>query len=781
MTRLFKLCLSICALCALRGDSLLANPPVASYIFPAGGQKGTKVPVRVGGLFLHEKCGFDLRGNDVIASKELTRTNRIWFEGPLLPIPESQQAEDYPADMLGRVEIGADALVGPTRGRLWTAQGAAGGLVFVVGDLPEVVEHEIDGEPIPERVSLPVTANGRIFPRDDVDLWEFVAAKGQAVTALAVGLAINSPLLPRLEILDAAGRVLAEQGPIPAPGADTSVRFVAPAAGVYRVRITDARSQGGPSYVYRLTITAGPAAETVFPLGGRRGRRTEFRLTGQAVPDSVAVALPAGTGPGTIWQSLPVSGVNTPPVLLDVDDFPEFVAPPAKDQPIVVPAVLNGQILTAGAADVWPLALSKDETYSLSLLARRLGSPLFASLVVTDASGKKLAAAVDGGPATAGDPVFVFRPQDTGTYFVRVAERFRGRSGPAFAYRLKVTGPDDGVPFRLAIPTDALSLVRGGRASLPVSVERVAVFAAPIEVAVTGLPEGVTAKPLKLESNQSAANLTFEAAATAPVKAVELTVTGTATVASRRVTRPATVAASRAVPPSDTMLLGVGVPTPFRLTSEFVMTSAPRGGIYRRRYAVERDAGFTGPVEVRLADRQARHLQGVAGPSVVVTPDQRSVEYPATLPPWMELGRTCRVCVMAVGKVRDADGREHMLSYSSTEPNMQMIVVVGPGRLGLELGATSLRAVPGGKARLPIRVARGTGLSGPVSLDLVVPAHWRGVSAARVVVPAGRDDGELAIRFAASGAGPFNMPATVRASAGDEPVTAEAVISIVSE
>jgi hypothetical protein len=31
-----------------------ANPPVASYIYPAGGQRGTTVKVRVGGLFLYE-------------------------------------------------------------------------------------------------------------------------------------------------------------------------------------------------------------------------------------------------------------------------------------------------------------------------------------------------------------------------------------------------------------------------------------------------------------------------------------------------------------------------------------------------------------------------------------------------------------------------------------------------------------------------------------------------------------------------------------------------------
>src|SRR3954454_6024172 len=194
---LYSLCLCVSVV-----QSSSANPPTASYIFPAGGQRGTNVNVRVGGLFLHESCGFDLTGKGLTASSRLTKTKRIWFEGPLLPLPESQQQEDYPADMLGSVAIAKDAPLGACRGRGVTSQGAAGGLVFVVGDLPEVIEKEIDGEPIPEAVKLPVTANGRVFPRDDVDLWEFDVAAGQTVTAIVHAASLNSPLEPKLEILD---------------------------------------------------------------------------------------------------------------------------------------------------------------------------------------------------------------------------------------------------------------------------------------------------------------------------------------------------------------------------------------------------------------------------------------------------------------------------------------------------------------------------------------------------------------------------------------------------
>src|SRR4029078_7910947 len=110
-----------------------ANPPTASYIFPAGGQRGTTVEVRVGGLFLHDRCEFDLSAPGVTHSPTLTAATRLWCEGPLLPIPESQQQEDYPADMHGTVTVAKDSAVGARRGRLVPPHEAARGAVFVGG------------------------------------------------------------------------------------------------------------------------------------------------------------------------------------------------------------------------------------------------------------------------------------------------------------------------------------------------------------------------------------------------------------------------------------------------------------------------------------------------------------------------------------------------------------------------------------------------------------------------------------------------------------------------
>src|SRR5580658_3273403 len=213
------------SVCVLHTNSVLANPPAANYIFPAGGQRGTTVQVRVGGLFLHDQCEFDLFGRGITASPTLRPTKRLWFEGPVLPLPESQQQEDYPADMSSTITLAKDAPIGPVRGRVFTSQGGAGGLVFVVGDLPEVIEKEIDGNSIPQPINLPVTANGRIFPRENVDLWEFDAEAGKTITAFVHAQSLNSPLVPQLDILDSAGKVVAEQMQYPVIGTDGSVKF----------------------------------------------------------------------------------------------------------------------------------------------------------------------------------------------------------------------------------------------------------------------------------------------------------------------------------------------------------------------------------------------------------------------------------------------------------------------------------------------------------------------------------------------------------------------------
>src|SRR5207248_9869521 len=124
--------------------------------------------------------------------------------------------------------------------------------------------------------------NGRIFPRQNIDVWTVTLKKGQSICCEVYAGRLGSPLDSLLDVVDPNGRVIAENDDT--FGADSFVRFTAALDGKYQVRIRDANFKGGQAYVYRLTLTADPYVDHVFPLGAKRGDKTRFQLSGQGVP-----------------------------------------------------------------------------------------------------------------------------------------------------------------------------------------------------------------------------------------------------------------------------------------------------------------------------------------------------------------------------------------------------------------------------------------------------------------------------------------------------------------
>jgi hypothetical protein len=733
---------------------LRANPPEASYIFPAGGQRGTTVKVRVGGMFLHEKCRWEMFGPGVVPSKELIRIPTLWFEGPLLPLPESQQAEDYPKDMAGDVVIARDAALGMRPWRLWTSQGATSSLKFVVGDLPEVIEDEIEGDPIPVKVKLPLTINGRIFPRGNIDVWSFDARKGQAIRCEIVAARLGSPLDARLDVLDPNGRKIAEN--YDSFGADPQVQFTAPADGTYSVRIQDTRHDGGQAFVYRLTLSAEPHVDRVYPLGGRRGSKVALQVIGLGLAGGPHEVILPATKELEILQTLTIGDKQTNGFWLELDDLPEYVG--SAEAPVTLPAIFNGRVDKAGAVDVWKWTARKGEVFDFDLRAGRLGSPLDGVLTISDPTGKELAKAEAGAGQI--DPNLIFTAPADGTYTVCVQDRLRSRGGPAFAYRLRVAPPT--ADFRLVLATDAVTLPRGGQAKLKILAERLGGFKEAIALTCAGLPEGVSASSIIMAPGQNMAELILKASAGARIDVSCCTITGTAKIDNQMMARIASRSGRRGEFGVDSVLLAVALPTPFRIKGQYEMGFAARGGPQQRVYTIERN-GFDGPIEIALADKQARHLQGVTGPTIVVPAGVSEFTYTVQLPPWMELGRTSRTCVMGMATVQDKDGREHRVSFSSVNQNEQLVAVVGPGKLALETPHTSLTVTPSKKVRLAVSVKRAADLEGPVRLELIVPTHIRNVKAEPSEIPPGADHGELWVTCTAD-CRPLNMPLMVRAT-----------------
>lgn len=770
-----------------RSPVIDADEPVASYIFPAGGQRGTEVVVRVGGLYLHRGCPFEMLGPGVQTEGSLIPTETIWFEGPMLYIPGSQQAEDYPKDFLGRVRIDDTAPLGLRHWRLWTSQGATPSRRFVVGDLPELVEEEIDGRPMPVHVSLPVTINGRTFPREDVDLWTFHALAGEVLWAQVDAQRLGSPLEAYLEILGPDGKLIAEG--LAVGGMDPFVAFTAPADGVYTVRIRDINTGGLQHYVYRLTLSNRPRVQSTYPLGGRRGDTLELSLTGVGLGAGPAQRLcPAAdrradlSGPLQQWYDLCVGDAPLR-VLLELDEFPEWLEHEPNEradqaEAIAGPCVLNGRIGQPGDADVWRLACRQGETWDLDLRAARLGSPLDSVLAVWGETGSELASNDD--LATDQSDSFVrFTAPADGTYLVRVSERFAGRGGETFCYRLRVT-PPPAPDYELVLQTDALTVPRGGQGKLKVECRRLGGFDSPVSLEVQGLPTGVTASNSEIAAGAGQTELLFSADAKAAIGASRIVIWGKGGAGGRELRRQATLPTERGESSLQDVLLAVAMPTPFKLVGRYELRYAAQGTMERRRYTIERN-GYEGPLEVRLADHQMRHLQGVTGPTVVVPHDSSECVYPVYLPPWMELGRTSRTCLMAVGEIVDHDGTRHIVSFTATAQNEQIVAILSPGLLAVSLDPASASVRPGAATPVRARVRRARSELGPVRIELVLPRHMRGVSAVPLLLEAEASEGTLHLDVA-EGAGPFNMPVTVRAvTLADDPVAAEAKLDLVPE
>jgi len=456
------------------------------------------------------------------------------------------------------------------------------------------------------------------------------------------------------------------------------------------------------------------------------------------------------------------------------------------------PVILNGRIAEAGEVDEWTIDCKKGELLTLDMRAAQLGSPLDAVIVVFDQSGKEMF-------RFEGDKAADWAPSESAAYRVKVSERIRSRGGPAFAYRLKIAPAKS--DFQVILAADAVTAPRKAQVKIKLTVARQGGFKEPIAITAENLPAGVTAAPLTVPANQNAGELTLKIDAAAPIAAQEIRILGTPapksdkdakkpgdakvqiepSAAAPHSPRQAALALGRGEAPCGTVLLAVALPTPFVIKGEYDMGFAARGGLHRRSYKIERN-GFDGPIEVRLADRQARHLQGVTGPTIVVPADKSEFVYEAFLPPWMELGRTCRVCVMGTGVIRDGE-REHKVSFSSVNPNEQLVCVIGPGHLAMDLGRASIPLRHGQTVDVPIRIKRGINWKGPVQVAILGPSHMQGIDGEPTIIPADEERGVLTIRIASGPVGPVTMPLTIRAMLvqGTQRIVADSPLELTDE
>jgi len=512
------------AITGLFGASLFAVELPAiqlSTVFPPGGKAGSEVEVGITGAELEETSAMRFSHPGITA--KLKTANR--FVVTIAP--------DVPPGIYDARIVGLSGISNPR--------------AFVVGDQAEILKAKANNTP-EDAVELAI---GAVFSGSATaaanDYFKFTAKKGQRLLVECLAQEIDSRLSPVLAMLDASGRELevSRKGGL--------LDFTAPADGSYLVKLSDLSFQGGPDHFYRISVTAGPHIDFIFPLSGQPGVKSKFTLYGRNLPggapagiagsdgkalDKLDVeieppaavelrgdgltALEAADAEGFTWRLKTAQGISNP-VLISLCGAPVIAEQipdqqPAQAQKLSPPCEIDGRFLPPEAAHWFTFDAKKGEVWWIEVISNRFDAHTDPLLVVQrgDADGQE-AAAPDAGAVkkrfrtTNNDPAYRLEAKEDGTYRVALSDLFAStRPDPDRVFRLSVhkespdfrlaafvEPPPEKADDRAAVPNAAF--VRGGgTTAIRIVAFRHDGFDGAIELSAEGLPAGVTCAPTRI-------------------------------------------------------------------------------------------------------------------------------------------------------------------------------------------------------------------------------------------------------------------------------------------
>lgn len=341
---------------------------------------------------------------------------------------------------------------------------------------------------------------------------------------------IDSRMIPQLRLFDDQGRLLnLVRG---TDGHDPSLVVPAQSERPFTVAINDFLFRGGPNYFYQLRIepideaavdprtTSGILAPTATADAKQLDQHDllEFAAIHQSVmamaPDSISwLTIQPGADP-----------IKLSPPCQVVSLFP-------------APIVARPQPGKSTDHHAYEFDAEQGRRYTIEVIAQRLGQPTDPRLTIVrrevkpDMSEVWHAVASEDDPPVVGDAALRIRSRDpivgftapaTATYRIRVSNIDSGGSlaiKPAYRLVIREVVPDFSLIAIVGYPHNdpaqsrpfGTQLMRGDSLTIRVLANRRDGFAAPIAVSINGLPEGVSARPVTIASNQSEATLVVRA------------------------------------------------------------------------------------------------------------------------------------------------------------------------------------------------------------------------------------------------------------------------------
>jgi hypothetical protein len=442
-----------------------------------------------------------------------------------------------------RFKVAPDALLGVRDVRLATPLGASTLAQLVIVNDPIIKEKAGDNDTMKtaQEIALPATVCGVIEKREDVDYYKFHVAAGAALTFHVRCHRLENRIHdlqemadPILTLKNAAGTTIASSDNFFA--ADPLLHHRFERDGDYYLEIRDVRYLGDRYWNYCIEINDRPFVVNVHPLHVPPGKPTRLHLEGYNLPadPTAMLTLPSDTPDGPRWTMLTLTDnrkTNAVPILVsrlpELLESPQDKQSPAAAQPIAVPAGVSGQIAKTGEVDCYTFEAKAGEHFTFTALAQDQQSQLDSVLRILDAKGQQLIENDDYGDRFnhADSRIENWAAPANDRYVIEVRD-LHGRGGPGFVYFLKVERAEP--HFLLDSDTDKTPLAPGTANVIYVRATRKNGFAGEIQLAIDGLPPGVTASCGRILANGRDGCIILKAASDAKLDAANLRISGTA-------------------------------------------------------------------------------------------------------------------------------------------------------------------------------------------------------------------------------------------------------------
>jgi hypothetical protein len=579
-------------------EQVVHRLPAMASVFPQGSTPGVKLRVEVLGEHMDRAAAAFFLDDSIKAAILRAEHTRLELE----------------------FDISRDAAWGPHYFRIVTPRGASNVLLFRIGDLPHLLEHEPNSSRAQaESVTPPVTVNGRLNLDGDFDFYRFHANSRESWIFDLRSARNGNGLDAALILMDAGGRKLAhsEERFI----WDPFFEYTFEHSGDYTIAVQPTHARNDPTFAYQLDIRTAPYIETIAPLAVQPGTEIEATLFGTGLRQAgaalgfispgfsgnlvsargstavIRLRVPQDARSGPHEMFIQTGSGRSNPVTFLVDRTPSHL----RGNEINTPVSITGTARYR-QPELFRFQAKEGQTLVFEVKAHRFGSPVDSILRLLDSEGKQIAMNDDAQFAGVNfnkDSKLTYKFSRTGEYQIEMRNLW---SVPAenYPYQLLIRAPEPG--FEAMLGADQPYLYPGETGTLKLSLDRRDGFDEAVPVQLRGLCAGFTAEAVQIPAGSNNAEILIQSTDVSPGKYCRISADTGGQTAWRSVRIASGGGEGATFAKVDSAVLAAAERPDFSLEASLNIVSLVPGGSSELPVLIRRRSGFDAPLQFSAAN-----------------------------------------------------------------------------------------------------------------------------------------------------------------------------------